>query len=233
MSNYILEIACFNVESAIVAAKAGASRIEFCEDYAVGGITPSQEHINQVKRQVTVPVYVMIRPRGGDFIYTEEEFEVMKKQVTWCKQNNLDGIVFGMLTKQRKVDDYRCRILIHLAHPMKSTFHRAIDETEDIDASMETIISCGFHRILTSGKQATAVEGATTIRQLINQADNRIIILPGGGIRSDNIAAVKETTGAAEFHSAALEKKQTIANSNIIKGMLHQMESFKLTSDAN
>ena len=219
MRKNLLEIACFNIASAIIAQDAGAHRIELCDNYSVGGITPTQENIKQVIAQVTIPVFVMIRPREGDFIYNVEEFEIMKQEINWCKQNNVSGVVFGILTAEKKVDEKRCEILVQLAQPMSCTFHRAFDEIENSFEAIEAIIRCGFHRILTSGKKTTALEGATTIFQLKQNANNRIIILPGGGIRPNNIAAIKEQTGAIEFHSAALDYQET-ADKNIIQKML-------------
>lgn len=219
MSNYLLEIACFNVASAIIAHEAGAHRIELCENYSIGGITPSKENIKQVIDQVSIPVFVMIRPRAGDFFYNDQEFEIMKHEVEWCKQNNIAGVVFGILTKEQKIDEQRCKILVQLAQPMSCTFHRAFDEVDNIQEGLESVIRSGFQRILTSGKKTTAIESLNTISQLIQQAQKRIIILPGGGIRPDNIAIIKEKTAASEFHSAALSKQET-ADKNIILKML-------------
>jgi copper homeostasis protein len=227
MKKTILEIACFNLESALIAQDAGASRIEFCEDYTVGGVTPSSSLIKQIKEQISIPVFVMIRPRSGDFHYSEEEFKLMKQQIEFCKQNNMDGVVFGILTKDKKIDEPRCQELVRLAQPMSCTFHRAFDETIHPFDALETIIRCGFHRVLTSGQKATAAEGAENIKQLMEQAKNRIIILPGGGIRPENISLIQSITQAKEFHSAALAKNETIANLDLILALLQQMVGAK------
>lgn len=224
MNNSILEIACFNLESAIIAAKAGASRIEFCEDYSIGGVTPSYEDILKVKAQVNIPMFVMIRPRGGNFIYTEEEFEEMKKQIEWCQQNKIDGVVFGILTADNKVDETRCKILVQLAQPMSCTFHRAFDEVEIVADALEIVIGCGFDRILNSGQKPTAIEGAANIHRLMEQASKRIVMIPGGGVRPDNISELKNITGATEFHSAALKKYQKVADRNIIQALLQRLD---------
>jgi copper homeostasis protein len=213
----ILEIACFNLQSAIIAAQAGADRIELCSTYSVGGITPSKEIIKQAREKISIPIYVMIRPCAGNFIYTDEEFEKMKSEILFCKQNNIEGIVFGILNEDKTVDVNRCKELVELAKPMQATFHRAFDEIENSFEALEQIIDCGFTRILTSGKKKTAIEGAELISQLIQKANGRITILAGGGVRAENIVELKNKTGTTEFHSAAILGQSFTADENEIR----------------
>jgi copper homeostasis protein len=215
----LFEIACFNLKSCFIAQKAGAHRIELCENYSAGGITPDKNLILEARQILKTDLFVMIRPRPGNFVYTPSEFEQMKEQILFCKQNNCNGIVFGILNRGNKVDKIRCKELIELAKPMQSTFHRAFDEIENIEQALEDVIDCGFIRILTSGKENTAIEGIPLITHLIEKSKNRIIIMPGGGIRSSNISQLK-TTGATEFHSAALLNRDETSNESEIKKLL-------------
>ena len=215
----ILEIACFNLESCLIAQKAGAHRIELCENYKEGGISPSPELIQKVKKELTIPVFVMIRPRLGNFIYSAEEFQVMKMQVLFCKEKKCDGLVFGILDSENKVDIKSCKELVELAKPLPCTFHRAFDEIQHSEQALEDLINCGFKRILTSGKQKTAIEGSSSIIKLIQKTNNRIQIVAGGGIRSGNISKLKNT-GAKEFHSAAITNTYETADEVEIKNIL-------------
>lgn len=214
--NPILEIACFSIESAVVAQRAGADRIELCDDYASGGITPSFDSITKAKRLISIPLFVMIRPRSGNFIYSDSEFEEMKSAVAFCGKNKLDGIVFGILTEENTVDRKRSAELIELAKPMKATLHRAFDATPNAFQSLEDATACGFERILTSGQKASAPESASLISSLIKKADGRITIMPGGGVRADNISELKNKTGAIEFHSSAINPRTMLADEHEI-----------------
>ncbi len=218
----ILEIACFNLQSCLIAQKAGAQRIELCENYKAGGITPPEKLIAEVREQIQIDLFVMIRPRKGNFFYTNAEFEQMKKQILFCKENKCNGLVFGILTSENKVDSLRCKELIELAKPLPSTFHRAFDEIQDSEKALEEIIYCGFKRILTSGKQKNALEGSSFITNLVQKANNRIQIVPGGGIRSGNISGLKKT-GANEFHSAAITGSNETADEVEIKNILESL----------
>lgn len=207
-----LEIACFNLESAITAEVHGAHRIELCENYNEGGVSPSEKLIKATLEKTSIPVFVMIRPRASDFCYSEKEIEVMKNQILFCKQNNCDGVVFGALTKDKKVNAIVCTELVKLAGPLASTFHRAFDEISDINEALENIIACGFKRILTSGGAKTAHEGEEKLKRLIEAANDRIIIVPAGGIRSSNIGEIAQVTNSTEFHSAAITDYTELAN---------------------
>ena len=150
-----------------------------------------------------IELYPIIRPRGGDFLYTDAEFEVMRTDVKICKELGCDGVVMGILNSDGSVDKDRCRQLVALAYPMGVTFHRAFDRVANTSQALEDIIEIGCERILTSGLQPTALEGAETIAALIKQAAERIIIMPGSGVRSENIIELVKKTGAVEFHTSA------------------------------
>jgi copper homeostasis protein len=212
MKKHFLEIACFNAESAEIAQAGGADRIELCSDRTAGGTTPGILTIEQVRKEVTLPVFVMIRPRGGDFVYTASEFEQMKQEISFIKRMNVDGFVFGILNENDTVDKERNAGLVELAAPLSCTFHRAFDEVPDPFKAMEEIIACGFRTILTSGKAAAAHEGRTLLSCLVQDAKNRIRIMPGGGIRSSNIAVLKQQTNALFYHSSAITGKGAVAD---------------------
>lgn len=198
-----LEVIGFNIESCEAAQNAGADRIELCSGPGEGGTTPSYGFIKAARKKLHIDLYVMIRPRGGDFYYNDEEFEIMKTDVAVCKELNCNGVVFGILTKDGKVDKKRCKELIDLSYPMEATFHRAFDRVPDPFEALEDIIQLGFERILTSGLKPKGIEGKQTIFQLISQANDRIIIMPGSGVNAGNIIEIAETTGATELHSSA------------------------------
>ncbi len=200
---YQLEILAYSIEAAIVAEKAGADRIELCDNPGEGGTTPSAGTIRQVIRQARIPVFPMIRPRGGDFLYSDAEFEAMREDIRLCKQLGAPGIVLGLLLADGTVDRVRTTLLVEEAYPMDVTFHRAFDQTADPLQALEDIIACGCTRILTSGQQSRAEEGIALIRSLVESAADRIIIMPGSGIRSANLPLLIQGTGATEFHSSA------------------------------
>lgn len=213
-----LEIIGFNIESCITAQDAGAHRIELCDNPSEGGTTPSYGFIRAAREKLSIELYAMIRPRGGDFLYSDDEFEIMKRDIELCKQSGCDGVVLGMLTPDGNVDKKRCRQIVDYAYPLGVTFHRAFDRTKDPFKSMEDIIEMGCERILTSGQHPKAVDGMEIIKQLILQADDRIIIMPGSGVSSKNITSLAENTGAVEFHSSA--------SMSAISGMKYQNESM-------
>lgn len=198
-----LEIIGFNIESCIISQSAGANRIELCDNPGDGGTTPSYGFIKAAREKLTIQLYPIIRPRGGDFLYTDAEFEIMKTDISICKALNCEGVVIGMLNADGTVDKARCKELVERAYPLGVTFHRAFDRTIDPLKALEDIIDTGCERILTSGQRPNALDGADLISALIKQADNRIIIMPGSGVRSDNIAAIAKKTGSVEFHSSA------------------------------
>ena len=200
---FTLEIIGFNIESCIVAQAAGANRIELCDNPAEGGTTPSYGFIKKAREVLQIELYCMIRPRGGDFFYSDEEFEIMKTDVQTCKQLGCDGVVIGMLNQDGTVDKERCKKLVELAYPMGVTYQRAFDRVKDPFAALEDIIETGCERILTSGLVPSCFDGAPLIARLIQQADDRIIIMPGSGLRASNVNDVAKITGAREFHTSA------------------------------
>ena len=202
MGKNILEICCFNLESAIIAADAGADRIELCADPAAGGTTPGIGLIKSVRKKTEIELYPIIRIRGGDFLFSEEEFQVMLMEVEACKNAGCEGVVFGTLLPDGRVDKTLTSRLVEKAYPMGVCFHRAFDWTRNPFEALEDIIEIGCERILTSAQQ-TAMLGASLIRDLIIQSDGRIQIMPGSGVRSANILDIKNETGASQFHSSA------------------------------
>lgn len=204
-----LEIIGFNIESCVAAQKAGANRIELCAGPGEGGVTPSYAFIKTAREKLHIDLYVMIRPREGDFLFSNEEFDMMKTDVSICKELGCDGIVTGILTSDGKVDKERCKQLIELAYPLEATFHRAFDRVADPFEALEDIIGLGFERILTSGLKPKVMEAIETLTALIKQSGDRIIIMPGSGITSANIIEVAEKTGAKELHSSASILKET------------------------
>jgi copper homeostasis protein len=198
-----LEVIGFNIESCILAQAAGAHRIELCDNPGEGGTTPSYGFIKAARKKLQIELYPIIRPRGGDFFYSDAEFEVMKDDVKICKKLGCDGVVIGILNADGTVDKKRCKELVALAYPMGVTFHRAFDRVKDATQALEDIIEIGCERILTSGLVPNALDGAETLAALIKQADERIIIMPGSGVRSDNIIELAQKTSAEEFHTSA------------------------------
>jgi copper homeostasis protein len=198
-----LEVIGYNKESCIAAQEGGANRIELCSGPGEGGTTPSYAFIKAAREKLHIDLYVMIRPRGGDFLYSDEEFEIMKNDIAVCKQLSCDGIVTGILTTDGKVDVKRNKELIELAYPMQATFHRAFDRVANPTEALETLIELGFERILTSGLRPRGVEGIEMLSQLVKQANERIIIMPGSGVNSENIISIAKGSGVKELHSSA------------------------------
>ena len=204
-----LEIACFNMESAIIAQHAGANRIEFCADMNVGGITPKLEDFILLKSKINIPVFVMIRPRGGNFVYSMEEFEQMKKDILQLKKAGADGFVFGILTENKEVNFIQNKELFELSNLLPCTFHRAFDEINNQMEALHKIIECGFKTILTSGNANNALEGLSSLKALALKANDKICIMPGGGVRANNIEMLKENINTNWFHSSAVLQNET------------------------
>jgi len=203
MEKNILEICCYNLDSALIAADAGADRIELCADPSAGGTTPGIGLIKTIRRKTGIELYPIIRIRGGDFLFSEEELGVMMHEVEACKTAGCEGVVIGMLLPEGRVDKANTSRLVEKAYPMCVCFHRAFDWTRNPFEALEDIIETGCERILTSGQQPTAIMGAALIKDLVEKADGRIQIMPGSGIRAANISDLKRETGATQFHSSA------------------------------
>lgn len=208
-SHKLLEIACFDPESCFIAQQAGADRIEFCSDYNSGGVTPLWDDILKVKERLSIPLHVIIRPREGNFVYSREEIETMKRDILFCKKHQVDGLVFGILTSHHEIDIPANKELIDLCAGLSCTFHRAVDVCPDLEKAVGDIIQLGFHKVLTSGGKANALEGIETLKRLEKKFGEKINIMPGGGIRSHNIGLIAKETQCREFHSAALITNKT------------------------
>ena len=204
---HLLEIIGFNIEACLKAQHAGASRIELCANPAGGGTTPSYALIKAAADLLKIPFFVMIRPREGDFLYSDAEFRLMMTDIQQCKELGCEGIVTGILKKDGRVDTDRMAVITKEAE-MAVTFHRAFDRVRNRFEALEDLIKLGCRRVLTSGGKVTAHAGLQEIRSLVEQARNRIIVMPGSGIRASNITEIASVSGAKEFHSSAMFKNR-------------------------
>ena len=220
-----IEIACFNLESALIAQKVGADRVELCADMSVGGTTPTIEIIQQAREHLTIDLCVMIRPRGGNFVYSEAEFEQMKSEIETIKKLDVNGFVFGILKDDNTINIEQNKVLVELVKPFSCTFHRAFDEVLNVEKALEDVISCGFSTILTSGTFSNVMEGKEVLKQLVIQANNRIEIMPGGGLRSINISALNEMVDANWYHSSAITDGSEIASPEEIVQLKKKLQS--------
>jgi copper homeostasis protein len=202
----IIEIATTDFSTTRSAVEGGADRIELCANLAEGGTTPSRGHIIKCRENFSVQIFPIIRPRGGDFLYSKDEFGIMANDIELCKQVGCDGIVVGLLNIDGTIDMIRTGDLVEQAYPMSVTFHRAFDRCVDPYTALEELIEIGCERLLTSGQKQTAEEGVDLIAELNRLADGRIIIMPGSGIRKQNIRMIADRTGCTEFHSSLRSK---------------------------
>lgn len=221
-----LEIACFNSDSALIAQQNGADRVELCDAIEVGGTSPTIEVVQQVRANVSIDLYVMIRPRGGNFVYSDVEFQWMKTTILAFKELRVDGFVFGILDENNQIDKGKNIELVELAHPLPCTFHRAFDEVSDVFQSLEEVIDCGFTTLLTSGQAQNVVDGVAILLELVRKANNRIIIMPGGGLRSSNIEFILEKTAALFYHSSAITDDSVIPNATEIQDLQLKLKSL-------
>lgn len=205
----IFEVCLEGVDGAIAAQRGGAQRIELCAALVEGGITPSLGTIQACRDAVDIDIMVMIRPRGGDFLYSSAELDAMAKDIEACKSIGVTGVVFGMLKEDGQIDQNATRELLQLAQPLSVTFHRAFDVARDPFQSLDTLIELGVNRVLTSGQQATVPEGKEVIRQLIERSADHIGILPGCGITPENVVEMVRYTGAKEFHATAFSPQES------------------------
>ncbi len=199
--NFLLEISVGSVEAAAAAERGGAQRLELCADLTVGGLTPDTALLNAVRQQTQIPVLALIRPRAGDFLYSPAEFAQMKQSIAVAKDSGVEGLVFGILKVDRRVDIDRTRELVKLAQPLPVTFHRAFEACADLWQALEDVVRSGASRILTSGGAASAPEGAANIEMLVAAAGDRVTIVPGAGINAGNILQLAVATRAQEYHS--------------------------------
>ncbi len=198
----MLEVCAPSLASARTAERAGAARIELCRDLACGGLTPEHDDIATCVRELTLQTFVLIRPRGGDFCYTEAEFKTILEEIRFCKSVGCHGVVVGFLNSDGSIDVEKSRLAVNAAWPMQVTFHRAFDRCRDWKSALEQIIGCGYSRILTSGQQPTAIQGMETLRQIQLQADGRIAILAGSGVNAENAGTILRETGVTEIHGS-------------------------------
>ena len=203
MPQLLVEVCVDSIESAIAAQKGGGGRIELCDNLLEGGTTPSAGMIELARRHLNIPVNVIIRPRGGDFCYSELEYEVMRHDIITAKQLGASGVVIGVLQPDGAIDTERTLALVALARPMSVTFHRAFDMARDPHGSLETLIGLGIDRLLTSGQEKSALEGLDLITELVRKAAERIIVMPGGGIHERNAARIVSQSKAREIHVTA------------------------------
>ncbi|KAM4852067.1 copper homeostasis protein cutC homolog isoform 2-T2 [Thomomys bottae] len=221
-NGFLMEVCVDSVESAVNAERGGAGRIELCSDLLEGGTTPSMGVLQVVKQCVQIPVFVMIRPRGGDFLYSDREIEVMKADIRLAKLYGADGLVFGALTEDGHIDKELCMSLL------------AFDMVPDPVAALETLLSLGFERVLTSGCDSSALEGLPLIKRLIDQAKGRIVVMPGGGITDRNLQRILEGSAATEFHCSARSSRDSgmkFRNSSVVMGasLTNSEYSLKVT----
>ncbi|XP_064466098.1 copper homeostasis protein cutC homolog [Ornithodoros turicata] len=220
-TQFEVEICVDSLESAINAKKGGATRIELCSSLLDGGITPSLGMFKVMRKKIDIPIFVLIRPRGGDFYYAESEIEIMEEDISILKAHGAHGIVLGALTSDGAVDREACQRLIEVANPLPVTFHRAFDMTKDAFRALEDVIALGCKRLLTSGQSKTVADGLELLGKLSKMAQGKIIIMPGGGINEDNLEAVLRITGTKAFHSSAsisAKSQMTFINEKVSMG---------------
>jgi copper homeostasis protein len=206
---YILEIATSDFATTQSAVEGGADRVELCASLAEGGTTPSYGTIRQCREKLNVLLYPIIRPRGGDFLYSKDEYQIMVSEIRLCRQLGCDGVVIGLLNMDGSIDVARTAALVELAYPMGVTFHRAFDRCKDPFEALEQLVETGCERILTSGQQPAVTDGVDLVATLNQKAADRIIIMPGSGVRKENIKMLAEKTGCLEFHSSLRGKTRS------------------------
>ena len=223
----VIEVCADSVASAVAAERGGAQRVELCSDLLEGGVTPSAGLMELVRSTVSIGLHPIIRPRAGDFCYTSEEFDIMCRDVESAKAACADGVVFGILDPDGKVDLRRVRQLIELSRPLSVTFHRAFDLSADLFQSLEDVCSTGAERLLTSGGEQTCLQGVTAISRLVGLSRNRIRIMAGGSIGLDNAARIIERTGVTEIHvslGSPVTSPMVYRNPRISLGKAHGRE---------
>jgi copper homeostasis protein len=211
----LLEIAVFNTYDALNAANAGANRLEICSNYEAGGITCTQTDLEKIRTLTHIPLFAIVRPRGGNFVYNKEEFLQMQQTILLCKKLEYNGVVLGILNEDDTIDVERTKQLVEIANPLPVTFHRAFDKVPNFEIALDAVIKTGCKRILTSGGKSTAYEGKETLKHLIKKASSNIIIIPGGGIRNHHLLELIQQTNATEFHSAAITNGNNICATEI------------------
>lgn len=210
MERVLLEAPVFNLQAALEAAQHGIDRLELCANFPEGGETPSAGMLRFLKSEIDIPVFVMIRPRGGDFVYSQKEQIVMKQDIQLLTEFGADGFVFGVLDEKGKINEGACEMLLRAAGDKPCTFHRAFDASVDLDDSLKKIIHLGFQRILTSGGKNSLTEGLPVILELLEKARDQIIILPGGGTKAEHVPILKQSCYLKEVHASCKVAKPSI-----------------------
>jgi copper homeostasis protein len=232
MAAPLIEICVEGIDGLLAAQAGGADRVELCASLLEGGITPSLGTVKAALRMASIPFHVMVRPRGGDFLYSAAEFETMLADVETFRDMGVAGVVFGCLTADGGIDEARMTALVRAAGPINVTCHRAFDMTRDPSDALEALVRCGVGRVLTSGQRDTAVEGADLLAELVRQAGDRIVILGCGGLARDNIAGIQASTGLREMHFAALKdlpSGMVYRNPNVGMGGTDLDREYRLT----
>jgi copper homeostasis protein len=201
----LFEVCVDSAEAAVAAQEGGAHRVELCSDLLEGGLTPSHGTLRVARERLHIPIMAMVRPRGGDFCYSDTEFAVMREDLLAAKHLGANGVVFGLLEPDGQIDRGRTAELVALARPLPATFHRAFDVSRDPFEALDTLIALGVDRVLTSGQEPSALEGLDLVAGLVARAAGRIVVMPGGGITARNVAAIAARSGAGELHFASLE----------------------------
>ncbi|WP_068472214.1 copper homeostasis protein CutC [Saccharicrinis aurantiacus] len=229
-----LEVSTYNIEGVKAALKLGVDRLELCNNIKEGGTTPSAGFVKAAIETGHPDIFIIVRPRGGDFLYSDSEFEVIKSDIELAKLLGVHGVVSGVLNADGSIDIKRTKELVELARPMKFTFHRAFDMSNDPKKALDDLIEIGVDIVLSSGMEDTAVEGRKTLQQMIQQANNRITVLVGSGVNASNIAQLQKETGATEFHMSAVKEiksEMEFFNHRLNMGNVESEEYSKLTVD--
>lgn len=230
MSSIKIEVCANSLESALNAQKGGADRVELCANLYEGGTTPSAGEISLARDLLQIDLNVLIRPRGSDFLYSKNEIEIIKRDILYCKNIGVDGVVIGFLNPDGSIDKELTKEITELARPMTVTFHRAFDMCNNPEGALEDLIEIGVDRILTLGAENKAIDGFELLNNLVKQASNRIIIMPGSGIRASNISEIFHTTGASEYHVSerkSINSKMTFKRNHIFMGGLPQIPEYE------
>ena len=225
-----IEVCANSLESAINAQKGGAHRVELCANLYEGGTTPSPGEISLARELLQIELNVLIRPRGGDFLYSEDELEIIRRDIQYCKNTGVDGVVFGFLKADGSIDTKLTAELCQLARPMSVTFHRAFDMSKNHEQALEELVKTGVDRVLSSGAANKAVEGVKLLHQLVEQAGDRIVVMPGSGINANTILEIIHKTGAKEYHVSErqlVSGKMTFKRQGIFMGGLLQIPEYE------
>ena len=232
MAKPLIELCVEGIDGFLAAQEAGADRVELCASLMEGGLTPSLATIRAAVKAARIPVHVIIRPRGGDFLYSAAEFETMVEDIKALREEGVAGVVIGCLTPDGQIDEARTKALVEAARPMSVTCHRAFDMTADAHAALEALIRCGVDRVLTSGQRDTAVEGIAILKSAVEQAAGRIVVMGCGALDAGNIRKVRDETGLAEMHFAALKtvpSGMTFRNPHVGMGGTEKDREYELT----